>query len=179
RASPCCLPWSRRGGVRRHSHVVGMDSSAGALRPRESLPLGTRPMDESGARHPSRTWNGEPSVALFLYGFQLLGSGVALLHRQVERLDQVLELCVGRLLHEPAHELVDLARALALQQSFRRLLVHPDHPVPSPPGDRVPAPARGGSARCSVPAARRSRRSLLLPPARPATPAPATPLLPD
>src|SRR5262249_48059356 len=49
----------------------------------------------------------------------------------------VLELRVGRLLDETTHELVDLARALALQQPFRRLLVHPDHSGSFPPGDRT------------------------------------------
>src|SRR5262249_14150202 len=76
-----------------------------------------------------------------------LGRGVALLNHPIEGLEQVLELRVGRLLHQPAHELVDLARALALQQPFRRLLVHPDHSGSFPPGDRARHPSASGPAR--------------------------------
>src|SRR5688572_1182538 len=132
--------------MHRHSHVFGVVECP-------ARPAGVRPLGRRAALRRARmsTWS---VAALFLDRLELLGGGVALLHHPVERLEQVLELGVGRLLDLSADDFVDLARGLALQQPFRRLHVHPDHSGSFPPvlgvfpriAVHVPCSLHGGTA---------------------------------
>src|SRR5678816_2279176 len=70
-------------------------------------------------------------AVLFFDRLELGFGGVAFLHHPVESLEEVVDAGVRRRGDTLADDLVDLARALPLQQLLRLILAHANHPGPS------------------------------------------------
>src|SRR5213075_3320489 len=97
------------------------------------------------------------SVAFFFDRLELGFGGVAFLHHPVEGLVEIVDLRVGGPRDPVAHDVVNLARALALQQLICLFLVQTNHSGSFPsPSRRFRCPCCG---LCPSPSARPLRAS--------------------
>src|SRR5438270_1950866 len=88
-----------------------------------------RASPSSSLRHAMEWRAGTASVAFFFDRLQLRLGGVAFTHDPVERLEEIIDARSRGLRNPVTDDLVDLARALPLQQQLCIFLVQANHSV--------------------------------------------------